>query len=265
MNRAAFERSAFIDLVTSNNRGAFIAAMKNFGPVQTIEVPPEPDVWPPWKLKNWWGEATQPNRESLLTWAQHFFPLCTSQLCGSLDKEEPEKPDKGVRIDLSRADLSRADLSRANLSGADLSGADLSGANLSRANLSGAHLIGAHLHRADLSGAHLHRADLIWADLSGANLRGTDLSGANLRGADLIGAHLIEADLRGANLRRANLRGANLIEANLRGANLIEANLSGAKEITLEQLIEACVEASTTLPEGLSLPKLPTKACDRLR
>jgi hypothetical protein len=185
MNRAAFERSAFIDLVTSNNRGAFIAAMKNFGPVQTIEVPWEPDVWPPWKLLDWWGKATQPNWEPLHTWALHFLPLCTPQLCGRPDDTAPEKPDKGVRI------------------------------------------------------------ELFWA-----NLRGAYLFRANLRGADLGGA-----DLGGANLFLANLRGADLFGVNLRGANYV----------TLEQLIEACVETNTQLPEGFSLPELPTKACDRWR
>ena len=37
-NYAAFERSAFIDLVTSNNRGAFTAAMKSFGQVPDLSV-----------------------------------------------------------------------------------------------------------------------------------------------------------------------------------------------------------------------------------
>ncbi len=79
LNRAAFERSTFTALVTSNNLGSFIAAMKRFGPIQTMAVPPEPRILEPW---SWWGEASQPNMGPLNSWVRHFFPLCTPQHCG---------------------------------------------------------------------------------------------------------------------------------------------------------------------------------------
>jgi hypothetical protein len=151
LNRATYERSAFIDLVTSNNRGAFIAAMQNFGPVQTIEVPPEPAIWPPWRLRNWWGESNQPNMDPLRTWAQRVFPECTSITCGrpnmfaisTMKKSLPSAdldvddllalghPLFGIRIDLSGANLRGADIGGVGFSGVALTGADLRGTNLS--------------------------------------------------------------------------------------------------------------------------------------
>lgn len=148
-NHAAFERSAFTDLVTSNDRGAFIAAMKNFGPIQMMKVPPEPQLWPPWKFLSWWEKSSQPNRRQLYTWSQSFLSRCTPQLCGRPDINDPENPDKGIRIDLSGADLR----------GADLAGADLSRADLSWADLRGAYLAGAKLREVDLGGADLRGVD----------------------------------------------------------------------------------------------------------
>ncbi len=125
-NRAAFERSAFTDLVTSNNRGSFVAAMKHFGLVQMMEVPPEPHILAPW---DWRTRPNQPNRKPLWSWALHFFPLCTPELCGiPEDKEDSSSPS--YRIDLRWANLGWADLWEANLTWADLWGADLTGANL---------------------------------------------------------------------------------------------------------------------------------------
>jgi hypothetical protein len=178
LNRASYERSAFIDLVTSNNRAAFVAAMQRFGPVQTMEVPPEPALFPP--FLNWWDEPNRPNMEPLYTWAKKFFPLCTPQLCGVPDRYEPNNAAKGIRI------------------------------NLIGANLSGAHLEGANLIRADLSWADLKGAHLSWADLKGAHLRKADLEGADLRGADLDEAHLYDVHLEGADLRGADLNGEDL-------------------------------------------------------
>jgi uncharacterized protein YjbI with pentapeptide repeats len=188
---------------------------------------------------------------------------------------------------LSGADLSGADLSNADLSG-NLHGTNLSSANLSYAKLRAANLSRADLRGADLSSAELSGADLRSADLSATNLRSADLSGADLSNADLSGnlhgTNLSDADLSGADLSRANLDGANLSRANLRDANLSAAdlsailsgadlsgadmrdanlsgananlsgaNLSGAKNLTQTQLDNACGNAETKLPEGLTL------------
>jgi hypothetical protein len=74
-------------------------------------------------------------------------------------------------------------------------------------------------------------------DLANVRIPGADLNGANLRGANLYYASLIIADLRGTDLTKADLTGANLT-----GAKLIQA-----------QLDEACGDANTMLPEGLTI------------
>jgi uncharacterized protein YjbI with pentapeptide repeats len=134
------------------------------------------------------------------------------------------------------------DLFRANLSGQWLTGEDLRGARLSDANLSGADLSGANLFGANLRGATLNRANL-----NGSNPVGANLSGANLSDANLSGAHLFNA----------NLGDANLSGADLSGADLSRASLSDAKNVTPTQLDEACGNAETKLPEGLTIKPCP--------
>jgi hypothetical protein len=195
-NRAAFERAAFMTMVSSGNRGAFVAAMKDFGLIQGIPATCEPELWPPFAgrsvwirlrinplrrrwlqvkiCKWWWSSGYSPNGEPLWRWAKHFLPLCTSdgKLCGDPNRKPPW----------------RLDLAGANLRGAGLAGIDL--------------------HEAVLGGANLEVATLHWADLRGALLVGANLEGANLGGANLERANLVRAELRLANLEGANLRGA---------------------------------------------------------
>ncbi len=107
--------------------------------------------------------------------------------------------------------------------------------------------------------ANLSRTDLQGASLSGANLRE-----ANLVRAKLQGAQLFRAKLQWAQLFDANLQGAILIEANLQGAslwgaNLQAANLTKAKNLTREQLDEACGDDKTKLPDDLADYQM--KAC----
>lgn len=77
-NRALFERSTFMTMVASGNRGNFIAAMKTFGPLQTMKVPRDPDPFDP----RTWVKEESPNKEALRTWAVSFFPHCTVDACG---------------------------------------------------------------------------------------------------------------------------------------------------------------------------------------
>jgi Pentapeptide repeats (8 copies) len=214
-NRALFERSTFMTMVASGQRGTFIAAMKTFGPVQTMTVPQDPALLDP---RTWWAQE-QPNERRLYEWARAFFPLCTADVCGRPDQNPP------WRIDLCGADLSRA----------FLTGADLHGAYLGEADLSSA-----HLEYADLRGAFLSRADLSGADLRGANLSQADPRGANLCQANLFSFAISKAIWNvGANLFRANLRGANLSEVHA---------------LTQAQLDHACVDDRTHLPAGLTRP-----------
>ena len=154
--------------------------------------------------------------------------------------------------DLRGANLFGADLSNAILSDADLSDADLNSANLSKAALRGALLFGAHL-----SGANLRGAKLTNADLSGAKLTNADLSGANLTDVNQDVFFTPPIDLSNANLSRATLTNANLTNANLSGADLSSADLSNAKNLTQMQVDEACGDANTKLPEGLTLKPCP--------
>ncbi len=186
------------------------------------------------------------------------------------------------QANLQGVHLGGANLFQANLEQADLTGADLEGANLFQANLQGVHLTGANLEEATLIGANLEEADLDGANLEGAVLDGAELQGAVLDGAKLEGADLTDANLQGTKLRFANLQGAKLRFANLQGAvlegaNLEETNLEGAnlegtvldgaelqgadlsraKELTQEQLNQACGDAETNLPPGLSIKPCP--------
>jgi uncharacterized protein YjbI with pentapeptide repeats len=111
---------------------------------------------------------------------------------------------------------------------------------------------------ADLSGANLGGAKLSGAKLSGAKLDHANLSGANLDHANLSGANLSRADLSRANLSRANLSLANLDLANLWFADLSGADLREVRNLTPTQLDEACGDANTKLPEGLTIKPCST-------
>jgi uncharacterized protein YjbI with pentapeptide repeats len=159
--------------------------------------------------------------------------------------------------DLRYANLRDAHLTYANLSGANLSVADLGGAN-GGADLTYADLSGANLRHANLRDANLSAASLVAAYLAFAYLRDAVLVAANLHGADLTYADLSGANLNGAVLSRADLSGANLHGANLQSATLVATNLSTVTNLTQTQLDEACGNAETKLPAGLTV-----KACSK--
>src|SRR5262249_47805832 len=108
--------------------------------------------------------------------------------------------------------------------------------DLERANLSGQWLQRENFRGANLSGANLSRANLLNANLGRANLVRANLSGADLSYADLGGAYLGYADLGRANLVRANLSGA---------------DLSDARNLTREQLDQACGDENPKLSDDL--------------
>ena len=167
---------------------------------------------------------------------------------GAVDLANVSIPEANLIL----AHLTEANLFRAHLRGANLGSANLTEANLFRADLSGANLTEANLFRAHLRGANLGSANLNEAWLSSA-----DLNDADLRGANLSFTILVDADLSGANLRGADLAYAFLDRANLRGADLRGADLRGTK-LTQTQLDETCGDASTQLPEGLTIKPCST-------
>ena len=126
--------------------------------------------------------------------------------------------------------------------------------DLRNTHLQGAYLTGAQLQEAFLGEAQLQGAWLTGAQLQGAVLAGAQLQGAALWGAQLQKANLGEAQLQGAILAGTQLQGAYLGEANLRGAQLREADLTGVKNLTQDQINQACIDDKTTLPEGLTRP-----------
>ena len=109
MNRALFERSTFISMVSSGDRGTFIAAMKHFGPLQTISIFSEPLLLYPW---TWWRKET-PNMDPLWRWAEAKLPSCTSEKCGYSENEEDYRIDLRQAI-LQGAKLQDVDFSKGN-------------------------------------------------------------------------------------------------------------------------------------------------------
>jgi hypothetical protein len=169
LNRALYERAAFTDLVSSGNSAAFVTAMKDFGRVQMLPVPPEPSVSNP---VTWFVyKDIYPNREPLWRWARSTLAACAIKPIF----RPQERPT--YTADCTTNDKWRIDLIRANLAGADLHDVDLQRANLHEAQLPGAALADSNLYRAILS-----EANLIEADLERANLERADLRGAYLRG-----------------------------------------------------------------------------------
>ncbi|MBI3092568.1 MAG: pentapeptide repeat-containing protein [Candidatus Tectomicrobia bacterium] len=222
LNRALFERQAFLSMVSSNNREMIITAMKNFGPIQSIEVRQEPSLFKPWTWLPW--NYLKPNESPLYLWAQTFLNQCEPGTCGYT---KPRSGDS-YRIDLRLANLEGANLGmnwvlRANLNGADLLWAKLSKANLQRAMLRGA-LMGS-------------------VDLQGANLRWADLREACMGLATLVDTDLFEADLRKSSLRSADLKRANVTKADLRGADLC-----WARNLANDQIKSAKTNGETLLP-----------------
>lgn len=240
MSRAMSERNTFITMVSSGNRGTFVAAMKNFGPIQTMSVSQSPPIFPPW---DWFGTEV-PNLEPLWRWAVHRLRLCTGIECGYVDP-----------------------------SGNEVFTIELLGSDLANSDLHDVWLVNSRLMRANLQNADIRGALLVGANLSYADLRGADLRNANLLGTTLNGADLRNADLRNADMTRVSFRDPDRsvveqgIEITLHGdsAKLQGANLETAENLTIPQLHVAYWNEKTVWPKGLSPPcphNLPNSPCN---
>ena len=80
-----------------------------------------------------------------------------------------------------------------------------------------------------------------------------DIHGAYVPRTDLSSANLKHADLSGANATGAIFRESDFDGANLRGTILIGADLTGARNLTIDQLALAVLDASTRLPDYIQL------------
>lgn len=88
----------------------------------------------------------------------------------------------------------------------------------------------------------------------GPNFQGMDLMGAKFPGKDMRGSSFRGAYLIGADLGNTDLRNSDFIGADLRNANLSGANLKGSLYLTQMQLNSARGDASTKIPDLLSVP-----------
>lgn len=120
---------------------------------------------------------------------------------------------------------------------------DLFQADLSYKELEARNLTGARLRQADLSLSTFDKSKFAGANMSVVNGFGiraehADFSDVNFEDAILVGGSFNGAKFDNANLRRVNLSGSDLSTA------------TGLKQA---QLNEACGDAETRLPKGLSL------------
>lgn len=128
--------------------------------------------------------------------------------------------------------------------GASCAGCDLFQINLAYQSVVGRNFAGARIRQSDFSLATADRTRFGGANLSltnffGARLSSADLSNTNLEGATFVGAYLGGARFNGAVLTGANFSGA---------------ELAGAVGLTQAQLNTACGDATTTLPQGMTVP-----------
>ena len=100
----------------------------------------------------------------------------------------------------------------------------------------------------------LRHVDLCRAALEHATLIDADLTASTLVQADLSYARMMRADLRSANLSNACLDHADLKAAQLNEAILCGTQLRHARNLTQEQIDQACGDESTALPPDLAIP-----------
>ena len=101
------------------------------------------------------------------------------------------------------------------------------------------------------------------ADLSNTCVKAKDLSGANFDGAKAVLMCMSYANFSGTTFRGADLSGANLAHANLDGADVTGAvmtitsfkgtDLTRVKGLDQKQLNQACGDADTKVPAGLTV------------
>jgi len=118
--------------------------------------------------------------------------------------------------------ISRIKAGDINCRGCDLSGADLS------------HQC---VKNGDLTGAKFDGVKALYMCMSYANFTNVSFRGADLTGANLAHANVTNADMTGTKLDITSIKGT---------------DLSTVRGLTQEQIDEACADAQTRLPAGLT-------------
>lgn len=150
---------------------------------------------------------------------------------------------------MAGANLQRSELVRSSFVGADLTGANLEKSLASRSNFSGANLRGARLVKAEFLRVSFAGADLTDADLSSGDFYRNDFTDAQLTGANLHDAIMPRTVFAGATMTGANLTGAFLLRT-----RFDKVDLSGVTGLEQSQVDQACGDAATILPAGLTAP-----------
>ena len=181
MNRATFERSMLLSMVSAANRAQFIAAMKNFGTIQAMSIVAEPQLAGPLS----WGSKIMPNYEPLHKWAKYSLSECRETTCGVTIAKNSNTASGNYRIDLYGAILRGAYLRCSDLQNSRLTESDMREANLSFSNLKGSDLGFVNLGRANLEHANLEGVnwELVLSSFFDPKLDQANLNGTNLRGA----------------------------------------------------------------------------------
>ncbi|MFN7104853.1 MAG: pentapeptide repeat-containing protein, partial [Pseudorhizobium sp.] len=86
----------------------------------------------------------------------------------------------------------------------------------------------------------------------GANFSDAEINASNLSGGDFSNASFHDASLDGARLTGATFTRADFNDASLRRTDIRGADLSGARNLTQDQVSEACGDGSTRLPGRLT-------------
>lgn len=106
----------------------------------------------------------------------------------------------------------------------------------------------------DFSGARLRQGDLSLVVADGTRFRGANLSIANMFGGRFSSADFTDANIEHGGMIGGYYGGARFHGTGLAGANISGSEMAGAIGLTQDQLNEACGDASTTLPAGLTVP-----------
>lgn len=163
----------------------------------------------------------------------------------------PGRPSDAVQAALTV--LARRPTPEADAAGLDLRHTDLIGANLRGGHLDDSDFTGAWLMKVDLSDAELRGAFFVDAKLTDADLAGCDAQYAKFVGADASGVAFHQADLSGAVFSHAQVQGANF-----NGAKLRRASFYLSQGLEPRQLGNACLDSTTSLPDGMKEERIIT-------